>query len=336
MLSPVEALSKITVLERLHISNGYWRFRCPRCGDSAKHQSKTRGYLVEGPTISTSSIGCFNGCTTISFKSFIKQFGDADLIREVTTELFKSNEPNYGLLASVSNSVQKPEYVPVTSGVSANLLVRSAAGTSAEEYFESRRVYKGFESTLGIITDPIEYFEKDVSYQTELPVIIYKDCNNNHVGYLIRVGLPNLKYLADFKYGYSRADHPFGLERIDKSQPVIITEGEIDAMSINNGVALGTVGAWSRVLPKLAGYNHILYVDGDAKTNTQVKAIFESIIRTGLTSVFIPPADFKFKDANEALVSGNFTKSELTKYIIANSYSGLKLKLEAKVWLNMF
>lgn len=226
--------------------------------------------------------------------------------------------------------------MPLTNGVIANALVRPANGTIAESYFESRRVFKGFESTLGIITDPIEYFEKDVSYQAELPVIIYKDCNNNHVGYLIRVGLPNLKYLADFKYGYSRADHPFGIERIDKNQPVIITEGEIDAMSVNNGVALGTVGAWARVLPKLSGCNHILYVDGDAKTNAQVRAIFESIIRSGSTSMFIPPTDFKFKDANEALVSGSFTRSELTKYIIANSYSGLKLKLAAKVWLNSF
>lgn len=330
-LDPVVVLKSLD-LERLKFSNGYWRFRCPRCGDSAKHKSKTRGYLVNGGSILKSSVGCFNGCDTISFLKFIKDFGGKSILDSITFNSFRSKDTSAGILVNNTQTIENSgtgllDYDPETIWRG---LEPSKNHDEIEEYFESRLIVnRENRKYLYACLDQGALFKLDYCRDVKkYPALVYYDTNKRPVGLNVRLNTDRLKYRAVFDQGVNRGSVPFGIDKVKSDSFVIITEGEIDALSVINGVSCGSSAAWRRTVDVLASLNliPILCFDTDFITNEGVLHSLKHAVEYKNINVFLPTKDWIYKDFNDALVKGGLTRNEITDYVHGHFYSGLKLK----------
>lgn len=329
-LDPVVVLKSLK-LELVKFSNGYWRFRCPRCGDSAKHKSKTRGYLFNGGTILKSSIGCFNGCDTISFVKFIKDFGGKSVLDGLTLESFKKKDDSVGILTGLS---QMPAIKPTNLNKKPETIWKGLEHSSKhgeiEEYFESRKINLDHtKKYLYACVDQGALFKMDYCKDVnKYPALVYYDLNNNPVGVNVRLNSNTLKYRAVFDQDVSRGNTPFGIDAITNDKFVIITEGEIDALSVINGVSCGSSVAWKRAVNAVTALDMkpIMCFDLDFISNEGVLHQLKLSVEYNKTNVFLPTKDWIYKDFNDALTIGGLSRQEITEYVTNHFYSGLKLK----------
>lgn len=350
-----DELIQLLPLERLHKSNSYWRFRCPVCGDSSTKEFKTRGFFVLGHTIKDSAVGCFNCGHSSSLINFTKKFGSAELKKKVLIETVKDSSVK-GILSSFTNTIQKDlpllkehkeKYV---NSVLKNEYFSPVIGSSSYEYFIKRLpdeslilkhnlVNIGHCSNINKVTGSLLHGSLDA------PTLVYRDFDGNEIGYVFRlIDNKKLKYLASFKdQNKRRKDFPFLLGQVDKGLPIIITEGEFDALSVQNGVSGGSIVGFNSVIERSRLLNKnsvkIIVPDSDFSSNQQVYNVLEKIIETNLKArdikVFLPDESFLFKDLNEAF-SAVKDLLWLTQYVESHSYSPLQASIRIKSIFNDF
>jgi hypothetical protein len=139
------------------------------------------------------------------------------------------------------------------------------------------------------------------------------------------------KYLT--KYGEKCL---YGENNINSNIPYIfVFEGPIDAMFVQNAVAVGGATTSERqiqFLNKCLGYE-IIYVYDNDKNNEEMDIKIQKLIKQN-KRLFIWPKEFsKYKDINEVCV--NLGLDEFSyKYIIDNSYVGIEAQLKESLRKN--
>jgi Toprim-like len=133
------------------------------------------------------------------------------------------------------------------------------------------------------------------------------------------------KYLT--KYGEKCL---YGENNINSDIPYIfVFEGPIDAMFVQNAVAIGGASTTERqmqFLNKCIGYE-VIYVYDNDKNNEEMDAKIQKLIKQN-KRIFIWPKEFsKYKDINEVCVSLGLNEFPY-KYIIDNSYTGIEAQLK--------
>jgi len=119
----------------------------------------------------------------------------------------------------------------------------------------------------------------------------------------------------------------WGLDRVNWNQRVWVFEGPIDAMMVNNGIAVagGTLTAEIKYLTEKCKAGFVFVFDNDYKTNYEVFYHFKKSIDANIPVVFFDKY-FTYKDVNEAIQDG-WSRELLYLYLCQNVKQGLTAQL---------
>ena len=298
------------------VKNNLYNFRCPICGDSQKNKSKARGYLYQ--VKNNTNFKCHNCGVNISFNNFLKQI-DAAIHKQYTFEKFK--EGNTGKNFIVDEPVFKfevPKFKPKLD------LPKASANPNAKLYLEKRKLNPDkfyytdkFKEWTNSLQSTFDSTEND-----EPRIIIPLFYQNTLVGFQGRALGPNkIKYITIMLD--DDAPKIYGLDEIQKSETVYITEGPFDSTFISNSIALcgadGDVGKW--------GIDNCVWIYDNEPRNAEIHRRIEQCISRG-DKVVIWPSNIQEKDINEMVLSG----LDVQSVIELNTYSGLEAKLKFTTW----
>ena len=115
----------------------------------------------------------------------------------------------------------------------------------------------------------------------------------------------------------------YGLDKIDETKPIYITEGPFDSTFVENSVAMcgsdldiGSFG-WS---------SYIWVFDNEPRNREIIERIHKTINRGD--KVVIWPSSILEKDVNDMINSGH----DVRRVIESNTYSGLQAKIKFNYW----
>ena len=120
----------------------------------------------------------------------------------------------------------------------------------------------------------------------------------------------------------------FGMERINPKLPILVCEGPLDSLFLQNAIAT----ADSNLASASNFYDNeklILIPDNEPRNKSIVQNI-ERFINAGF-SVCLFPDSIKEKDINEMIISG-LTKEQISDIITKHTYVDLRAKIEFTKW----
>ena len=294
-----------------------YNFRCPLCGDSQKHKNKARGYLYQVKT--NTNYKCHNCGASMSFNNFIKQI-DPTLHKQYTMEKFKEGYTGKNFVVEEPKlEFKKPVFKKELD------LPRASEVPIAKEYLEKRMLdttkfyfAKKFRTWVNSKKRTFDSVQKD---ESRIIIPMY-DTERNLIGFQGRALGPNfVKYITVMLN--DDAPKVFGLEQIDKTKTVYVTEGPFDSTFIRNSIAMcgadGDVRGWGISSP-------VWVYDNEPRSNEILRRI-ESTIDRG-ESVVIWPQKIKEKDINDMVLS----KYDIMSILESNTYSGLEAKVKFNNW----
>ena len=294
-----------------------YNFRCPICGDSQKHKNKARGYLYQVKT--NTNYKCHNCGASMSFNNFIKQI-DPTLHKQYTMEKFKEGYTGKNFVVEEPKlEFKKPVFKKELD------LPRASEVPIAKEYLEKRMLdptkfyfAKKFRTWVNSKKRTFDSVQKD---ESRIIIPMY-DTERNLIGFQGRALGPNfVKYITVMLN--DDAPKVFGLEQIDKTKTVYVTEGPFDSTFIRNSIAMcgadGDVRGW--------GVSRPVWVYDNEPRSSEILKRIESTIDRG-ECVVIWPQNIKEKDINDMVLS----KYDIMSILELNTYSGLEAKVKFNNW----
>jgi hypothetical protein len=153
-------------------------------------------------------------------------------------------------------------------------------------------------------------------------IIPLKDKDGNMFGYQGRSLAPKAK----IRYITIMLDESkpkvYGLDRIDPSLPVYVTEGPFDSHFLTNAIAM----CGSDVNLSTLDCEFVYTYDNEPRSR-EIVARIEATIKRG-DKVVIFPKSIKEKDLNDMVLAGHDVQS----MVESNTYSGLEAKLKLNEW----
>ena len=294
-----------------------YNFRCPICGDSQKHKNKARGYLY--PVKADMNFKCHNCGASSTFSNFVKTL-DPVLYKQYIFEKFKTRNTGKGsIFEEPKFDFKKPVFKKSLD------LPRASEIPIAVKYLEKRKIdprnfyfAKEFQKWTNTHKQTFDTIHRDESRV----IIPLHDTEKNLIGFQGRSLGPNsVKYITVML----NEDAPkiYGLDKIDETKPIYITEGPFDSTFVENSVAMcgsdldiGSFG-WS---------SHIWVFDNEPRNREIVKRISNTIDRG--EQVIIWPTEIVEKDINDMALAGH----DIMSILESNTYSGLKAKVKFNTW----
>jgi transcription elongation factor Elf1 len=298
------------------VKHNLYNFRCPICGDSQKNKNKARGYLYQ--VKNNTNFKCHNCGINVSFNNFLKQI-DTAIHKQYTFEKFKEGHTGKNF------TVEEPAFKFETPKFKEKLdLPKASSNLDAKKYLESRKLNP----------DNYYYIEKfkewtnslrptfDITDKDEQRIIIPLYYQNNLVGFQGRaLGPSKIKYITIMLN--DDAPKIYGLDEVQKSETVYITEGPFDSTFIRNSIALcgadGDVAKW--------GIGDCVWIYDNEPRNAEILSRISRVIGDG-QKVVIWPSTIKEKDINDMVLSG----LDVQSVVELNTYSGLEAKLKFTAW----
>ena len=294
-----------------------FNFRCPICGDSQKHKNKARGYFYQVKT--NTNYKCHNCGASMSFNNFLKQI-DSTLHKQYTMEKFKEGFTGRNFVVDEPKlEFTKPIFRKKID------LPRASEVPIAKNYLEKRNLdasqfyfaakFKEWANTQKHTFDTIGRDESRI-------IIPMYDTDKNLIGFQGRSLGPNsVKYITVMLQ--DEAPKLFGLDKIDDTKPIYITEGPFDSTFLENSVAMcgsdldiGSFG-WS---------SYIWVFDNEPRNREIIERINKTIDRGD--QIVIWPSNIHEKDINDMVLSGHNVKS----IVESNTYSSLQAKIKFNIW----
>jgi transcription elongation factor Elf1 len=298
------------------VKNNLYNFRCPICGDSQKNKNRARGYFYE--VKNNINFKCHNCGVNISFNNFLKKIDDS-LYKEYTLEKFKEGKTGRNFVFDEPKfEFKKPEFKSKIN------LQKATENKEAKEYLENRKLdpnkfyyapkFKEWVNSLKKTFDNTTYDEPRIV----IPIYYQK----NLIGLQGRsLGSSKVKYITIMLD--EEGPKIYGLDEIDKTKPIYVTEGPFDSTFIPNAIALcgadGDLTKW--------GISSPIWIYDNEPRNKEITERIAKTIQRG-DKVVIWPSNITEKDINDMILAGLDVKS----VIELNTYSGLEAKLKFTTW----
>lgn len=308
-------------------SDFLWNFRCPVCGDSKKNKHKMRGYIYRRKN--DLFFSCHNCNTTWPFLKLLSYI-DPALHTEYKIESLsfaeKKPEPTYNF--------EKPVFKKdvVINLPSVNELTPSHF---ARRYVENRQIPKEFWDNIyyadefkDFITEFLPDHENEFHPREKRIVFPFFDEKKNILGVQGRDLLGGeVKYISV----KLNPDVPkvFGLERLDTTKPILVVEGPIDSMFLDNAVA-SMDSNLPHVIRHIGADKEYIFIYDNQPRNKAIVNSMRKSIDVGHNVVIWPDAVTE-KDINDMILSGR-TKEDILRMIKNRTYEGLRAKLEFDKW----
>jgi len=299
--------------------------RCPICGDSKKNKSKKRFYFFQEKGIYF--VKCHNCSYTTAFSKFLERT-DGNLYREYLFESFGDRKPKQEEVTYVpSDSLDRLRDNPLIGLSSISDLPDKHY---AKSYVRSRRIPERYWNDLYFTEDFKEFAKKidedkdNLRNEPRLIIPFFDEDRNliaaqgrslNPKDYLRYITVRNKSYLG-CKY--------YGIDRLDASKTVYVTEGPIDSLFLDNAIAIAG-STVNEMLP--CSKDKVIFVYDNEPRNREIVCKIEDTINLGYR-VCIWPDYLDEKDINDMVLNG-----KNPQYIIdQNVYSGLLANLKLKEW----
>ena len=294
-----------------------FNFRCPICGDSQKHKNKARGYFYQVKT--NTNYKCHNCGASMSFNNFLKQI-DSTLHKQYTMEKFKEGFTGRNFVVDEPKlEFTKPIFRKKID------LPRASEVPIAKNYLEKRNLDASqfyFAAKFKEWTNTQKHTFDTIGRDESRIIIPMYDTDKNLIGFQGRSLGPNsVKYITVMLQ--DEAPKLFGLDKIDDTKPIYITEGPFDSTFLENSVAMcgsdldiGSFG-WS---------SYIWVFDNEPRNREIIERINKTIDRGD--QIVIWPSNIDEKDINDMVLSGHNVKS----IVESNTYSSLQAKIKFNNW----
>ncbi len=300
-----------------------FNFRCPYCGDSQRRKNKARGYLFK---IKNEFVyKCHNCGYGRTFSNFLKD-QDTMLHDRYIMEKFRDGKTGKGTTTpNPKFNFTQPKFKK--KDIDLDKISDLNTSHTARKYLQDRKIkdlsqfyyapkFKAWTNELKQTFDSLRGDDSRI-------IIPFRDKDGKLFGYQGR----SLAKTATLRYITVMLDEDrpkiFGLDRIDDTKPIYITEGPFDATFIQNSVAM----AGSDVDIRTFGWRNYIYVYDNEPRNTEiVNRISKSIDGGG--KVVIWPKNIQQKDINDMYLAGH----DVQKVVESNSYSGLEATLKLNDW----
>ena len=303
------------------VKNNLYNFRCPICGDSQRNKSKARGYLYQ--VKNNTNFKCHNCGINISFSNFLKEI-DVPTQQHYAFEKFKEGntgrnfvveEPKFEFKTPIFTKREQPEELKIP---------KASSNPDANEYLIKRKLNPDkfyYTDKFKEWTNSLIHTFDDTKYD-EPRIIIPLHYNHKFVGYQGRaLGSSKVKYITIMLD--EDAPKIYGLDEIDKSKTVYVTEGPFDSRFISNSIALcgadGDLNKW--------GIDNLVWIYDNEPRNSEILSRISRIIEMG-QKVVIWPSTIREKDINDMVLAGR----DVQRVVECNQYSGLEAKLKFTTW----
>ena len=294
-----------------------YNFRCPICGDSQKHKNKARGYFYQVKT--NTNYKCHNCGASLSFNNFLKQI-DPTLHKQYTMEKFRDGHTGKNFVVDEPEfNFKKPVFKKQIN------LPKASEVPIAKEYLEKRMIdptkfyfTKKFKQWVNTQKRTFDTIGRD---ESRIIIPMY-DTERNLIGFQGRSLGPNyVKYITIMLN--DDAPKIYGLDKINETKPIYITEGPFDSTFVENSVAM----CGSDIDIRTFGWGSYIWVyDNEPRNREIVNRISKTIDRGD--KVIIWPTKVEDKDINDMVLSGH----NIMPILESNTYSGLEAQVQFNNW----
>ena len=294
-----------------------YNFRCPICGDSQKHKNKARGYFYQIKT--NTNFKCHNCGASLSFNNFLKQV-DSTLHKQYTMEKFKEGFTGRNFVVDEPQlEFTKPIFKKKID------LPRASEIPVAKNYLEKRNLDASqfyFAAKFKEWTNTQKHTFDTIGRDESRIIIPMYDTDKNLIGFQGRSLGPNsVKYITVMLQ--DEAPKLFGLDKIDDTKPIYITEGPFDSTFLENSVAM----CGSDLDIRSFGWSSYIWIFDNEPRNREIIERINKTIDRG-DQIVIWPSNILEKDINDMILSGHNVKS----IVESNTYSSLQAKIKFNNW----
>lgn len=306
-----------------------YNFRCPICGDSHKQTTKCRGYVYRKKN--NYFYMCHNCGISISFYSFLEKV-DPILLREYALERYKNSD--VGNVNQKAPDFTEAKVKPIfKEKIKLQSVDQLPDGHFAKEYVIHRNLPQKVYSELFFAPDFKKFIgdlgvEKDGLIDNDQRLIIpFYDKDKKLVAVQGRaLGESKIRYITV----KILEDTPkvYGLDKVDESKTIYVTEGPIDSMFLDNAVA--TADSHLEGITNVFDKSQVVLVFDNEPRNKEIcKQIGRAI--GNHFKVVIWPEFIEEKDVNDMVLSG-FTPEEIQDFIDKHTFVNLRAEAEFMNW----
>lgn len=299
-----------------------YNFRCPYCGDSHRNQNKARGFFF----LKRNDVffKCHNCSVGRTLSNFLKD-NDINLHDQYVMERFTS-----GLTGKGSNTkspeikvdFKKPAFdkTPLSKLQKISELNNTHP---AKEYLLKRQIPEKYFSTLYYAEDFNAWANTESKIKESRIVIPLLSKSGNLFGYQGRAIDKNSKLRYITTMLDDRYAKVFGLNTVDFSRTIFVTEGPFDSLFLSNAIAM----CGSDVQLDKTIYKDRVFILDNEPRNLQIVQKYDKLINAG-EKIVIWPSTVKEKDINDMVISGA-SPDEIIKL---NTYQGLEANIKFTQW----
>ena len=299
------------------VKDNLYNFRCPICGDSQKNKNKTRGYIYQ--VKNNTNFKCHNCGASMSFNNFVKTI-DPTLHKQYTLEKFKEGHTGRNFVVEAP----KLEFTKPVFKKSINL-PKASSNPIAKEYLLNRKIdpdkFYFADKFMEWTNSQKQTFDTILRDESRIVIPMY-DETKNLIGFQGRaLGKSFTKYITVMLD--DEAPKAYGLDSIDKTSTVYITEGPFDSTFICNSIAMcgadADISSW--------GISDPVWIYDNEPRNREIVSRIQNTINNG-GRVVIWPTNIEEKDINDMVLAGHDVMSMLE----SNTHSGLEAKIKFNNW----
>ena len=255
----------------------------------------------------------------MSFNNFVKTI-DPTLHKQYTLEKFKEGHTGRNFVVEAP----KLEFAKPVFKKSLNL-PKASTDPRAKEYLENRKIdpdkFYFADKFMEWTNTQKRTFDTITRDESRIVIPMY-DGDKNLIGFQGRaLGKSFTKYITVMLE--EEAPKVYGLDTIDKTSPVYVTEGPFDSTFIRNSIAMcgadADISSW--------GISNPVWVYDNEPRNREIVERIRKTIDTG-DSIIIWPTNIEQKDINDMVLAGHDVMSMLK----LNTYSGLQAKIKFNNW----
>ena len=294
-----------------------FNFRCPICGDSQKQKNKARGYIY--PIKNNMNYKCHNCGASLSFNNFLKQV-DTTLHKQYTLEKFKEGHTGRNFVVEEPKfEFSKPVFKKSFD------LPKASSNSVASDYLTKRKLnpdkFYFADKFMEWTNSQKQTFDTILRDESRIVIPMY-DETKNLIGFQGRaLGKSFTKYITVMLD--DEAPKAYGVDSIDKTSTVYITEGPFDSTFICNSIAMcgadADISNW--------GISDPVWIYDNEPRNREIVSRIQRTINNG-GRVVIWPTNIEEKDINDMVLAGHDVMSMLE----SNTHSGLEAKIKFNNW----
>ena len=310
-------------------SDYLFNFRCPHCGDSKKSSTKARGFVYKRKN--DMFFKCHNCGMGQSLGNLIK-FLDPVMYKEYALERFKDgkrdSEPEFDF--KPSKIIQSKTFTDKTL----DELVRFDKLVTTHP--AKRFVYKRLIPKQH--WDKLYFCPKFYDWTNQIIPNKFPSLKGDHPRVVIPFFARDGKFFAfqGRAFGKERPKYItikfnemrpkiYGLDRVDLNKPIMITEGPIDSLFLDNAIAMAGADAVVNLQQKQC----TMIFDNEPRNEQIIDRMKKAVDKK--FNLVVWPKTLKNKDINDMIMTGK-TSAEIETIISNNTYCGLTALQHINNW----